>query len=116
MKIMSQCKKSHIPVHCSCSAGSSSCFVRRETIQDILQSFEVLFIYVVVNVNVYYSVKSSKTHVTGSVLWCVLRHMDGTQLRPVTQLDLLFGLDKMRESKQATVTADPTNLREVPLD
>lgn len=43
-------------------------------------------------------------------------HMDGTQLRPVTQLDLLFGLDKMRESKQATVTADPTNLREVPLD
>ncbi|XP_051981912.1 outer mitochondrial transmembrane helix translocase isoform X1 [Xyrauchen texanus] len=43
-------------------------------------------------------------------------HMDGMQLRPVTQLDLLFGLDKMRESKQATSTADPANLREVPLD
>ncbi|XP_067262538.1 outer mitochondrial transmembrane helix translocase isoform X1 [Chanodichthys erythropterus] len=43
-------------------------------------------------------------------------HVDSTQLRPVTQLDLLFGLDKMRESKQATVTADPANLREVPLD
>ncbi|XP_016101170.1 ATPase family AAA domain-containing protein 1-A isoform X2 [Sinocyclocheilus grahami] len=41
-------------------------------------------------------------------------HVDSTQLRPVTQLDLLFGLDKMRESKQAT--ADPANLREVPLD
>ncbi|KAL7836982.1 hypothetical protein AOLI_G00282660 [Acnodon oligacanthus] len=41
--------------------------------------------------------------------------VDGTRLRPVTQLDLLFGLDKMRESKQATVTAN-TNLREVPLD
>ncbi|XP_056600768.1 outer mitochondrial transmembrane helix translocase isoform X1 [Triplophysa dalaica] len=40
--------------------------------------------------------------------------MDGTQLRPVTQLDLLFGLDKMRESKLATVV--PANLREVPLD
>uniref|UniRef100_A0A673GPM4 Outer mitochondrial transmembrane helix translocase n=1 Tax=Sinocyclocheilus rhinocerous TaxID=307959 RepID=A0A673GPM4_9TELE len=43
-------------------------------------------------------------------------HVDSTQLRPVTQLDLLFGLDKMRESKQATATADPANLREVPLD
>nr|XP_055054553.1 outer mitochondrial transmembrane helix translocase [Misgurnus anguillicaudatus] len=40
--------------------------------------------------------------------------MECTQLRPVTQLDLLFGLDKMKESKQAT--ADPANLREVPLD
>ncbi|XP_049326557.1 outer mitochondrial transmembrane helix translocase [Astyanax mexicanus] len=39
--------------------------------------------------------------------------LDGARLRPVTQLDLLFGLDKMKESKQATVTA---NLREVPLD
>ncbi|XP_072521374.1 outer mitochondrial transmembrane helix translocase [Salminus brasiliensis] len=39
--------------------------------------------------------------------------VDGARLRPVTQLDLLFGLDKMKESKQATVTA---NLREVPLD
>lgn len=71
------------------------------------------------NVNVYNSLKSSKTHVTDfvpGVLWCVLRHLDGTQLRPVTQLDLMFGLDKMKESKQATVTADPTNLREVPLD
>uniref|UniRef100_A0A673H165 ATPase family AAA domain containing 1a n=1 Tax=Sinocyclocheilus rhinocerous TaxID=307959 RepID=A0A673H165_9TELE len=43
-------------------------------------------------------------------------HVDSTQLRPVTQQDLLFGLDKMRESKQATATADPANLREVPLD
>uniref|UniRef100_A0A9J8AHV8 Outer mitochondrial transmembrane helix translocase n=2 Tax=Cyprinus carpio TaxID=7962 RepID=A0A9J8AHV8_CYPCA len=43
-------------------------------------------------------------------------HVNSTQLRPVTQLDLLFGLDKMRESKQATATADPANLREVPLD
>ncbi|KAL7840038.1 hypothetical protein SRHO_G00266960 [Serrasalmus rhombeus] len=41
--------------------------------------------------------------------------VDGARLRPVTQLDLLFGLDKMRESKQATVTANAT-LREVPLD
>uniref|UniRef100_A0AAR2ING1 Outer mitochondrial transmembrane helix translocase n=1 Tax=Pygocentrus nattereri TaxID=42514 RepID=A0AAR2ING1_PYGNA len=41
--------------------------------------------------------------------------VDGARLRPVTQLDLLFGLDKMRESKQATVTAN-ANLREVPLD
>uniref|UniRef100_A0A8C2KSY7 Outer mitochondrial transmembrane helix translocase n=1 Tax=Cyprinus carpio TaxID=7962 RepID=A0A8C2KSY7_CYPCA len=39
-------------------------------------------------------------------------HVNSTQLRPVTQLDLLFGLDKMRESKQATATADPANLRE----
>lgn len=75
--------------------------------------------YVRVNVKAYYSLKSSNPHVTDfvpGVLWCVLRHVDGTQLRPVTQLDLLFGLDKMRESKQATVTADPANLREVPLD
>lgn len=43
-------------------------------------------------------------------------HVDSRQLRPVTQLDLLFGLDKMRESKQATATTDPANLREVPLD
>ncbi|KAI4891099.1 hypothetical protein NFI96_017974 [Prochilodus magdalenae] len=39
--------------------------------------------------------------------------VDGVRLRPVTQLDLLFGLDKMKESKQATAAA---NLREVPLD
>lgn len=43
-------------------------------------------------------------------------HADSIQLRPVTQLDLLFGLDKMRESKQATAIADPARLREVPLD
>lgn len=43
-------------------------------------------------------------------------HVDSIQLRPVTQLDLLFGLDKMRESKQATAIADPARLREVPLD
>ncbi|XP_030647823.1 outer mitochondrial transmembrane helix translocase [Chanos chanos] len=40
--------------------------------------------------------------------------VDDTQLRPVTQLDLLFGLDKIKESKLATVS--PSNLREVPLD
>ncbi|XP_054629649.1 outer mitochondrial transmembrane helix translocase isoform X1 [Dunckerocampus dactyliophorus] len=37
------------------------------------------------------------------------------QLRPVTQLDLLFGLDKMRESKRATVSMLPS-VSEVPLD
>lgn len=38
----------------------------------------------------------------------------GTQLRPVTQLDMLFGLDKMNESKQVTIM--PTSLKESPLD
>ncbi|XP_062874339.1 outer mitochondrial transmembrane helix translocase isoform X2 [Trichomycterus rosablanca] len=38
---------------------------------------------------------------------------EGVCMRPITQLDLLFGLDKMKESKQATATE---NLREVPLD
>ncbi|KAG7268475.1 hypothetical protein CRUP_016909 [Coryphaenoides rupestris] len=32
------------------------------------------------------------------------RPLDEDRLRPITQLDLLFGLDKMRESKQATVS------------
>ncbi|XP_071774773.1 outer mitochondrial transmembrane helix translocase [Centroberyx gerrardi] len=41
--------------------------------------------------------------------------VDEERLRPVTQLDLLFGLDKMRESKQATVSMVPS-LSEVPLD
>ncbi|XP_071375762.1 outer mitochondrial transmembrane helix translocase [Centroberyx affinis] len=41
--------------------------------------------------------------------------MDEERLRPVTQLDLLFGLDKMRESKQATASMVPS-LSEVPLD
>lgn len=64
-----------------------------------------------------YAVMNIKVHYTSLILsWCVLRHVNSTQLRPVTQLDLLFGLDKMRESKQATATADPANLREVPLD
>ncbi|XP_061841873.1 outer mitochondrial transmembrane helix translocase [Nerophis lumbriciformis] len=41
--------------------------------------------------------------------------VDEEQLRPVSQLDLLFGLDKMRESKRATVsTLSATS--EVPLD
>ncbi|RVE68612.1 hypothetical protein OJAV_G00093400 [Oryzias javanicus] len=41
--------------------------------------------------------------------------VDKEQLRPVTQLDLLFGLDKMKESKRATSTmlGSPS---EVPLD
>ncbi|KAJ8263191.1 hypothetical protein COCON_G00156480 [Conger conger] len=42
------------------------------------------------------------------------RPVDEDRLRPVTQLDLLFGLDKMNESKQAMVCQSP--LREVPLD
>ncbi|XP_061763111.1 outer mitochondrial transmembrane helix translocase [Nerophis ophidion] len=37
------------------------------------------------------------------------------QLRPVSQLDLLFGLDKMRESKRASVATLPATA-EVPLD
>ncbi|XP_056146920.1 outer mitochondrial transmembrane helix translocase [Lampris incognitus] len=37
------------------------------------------------------------------------------RLRPVTQLDLLFGLDKMKESKQATVSL-VSSIGEVPLD
>uniref|UniRef100_A0A8C4NS35 Outer mitochondrial transmembrane helix translocase n=1 Tax=Dicentrarchus labrax TaxID=13489 RepID=A0A8C4NS35_DICLA len=41
--------------------------------------------------------------------------VDEERLRPVTQLDLLFGLDKMKESKQATAFMLPTVL-EVPLD
>ncbi|XP_063050490.1 outer mitochondrial transmembrane helix translocase [Engraulis encrasicolus] len=38
----------------------------------------------------------------------------GTRLRPVTQLDMLFGLDKMNEAKQ--VTSAPGSLKESPLD
>ncbi|XP_037339276.2 outer mitochondrial transmembrane helix translocase [Pungitius pungitius] len=41
--------------------------------------------------------------------------VDEGRLRPVTQLDLLFGLDKMKESKQATATMSPV-VSEVPLD
>lgn len=41
--------------------------------------------------------------------------VDEERLRPVTQLDLLFGLDKMMESKRATVSALPS-MPEVPLD
>ncbi|KAM7018902.1 outer mitochondrial transmembrane helix translocase [Tautogolabrus adspersus] len=41
--------------------------------------------------------------------------MDEDRLRPVTQLDLLFGLDKMKESKRATVSMLPS-VAEVPLD
>ncbi|KAA8592728.1 hypothetical protein FQN60_018183 [Etheostoma spectabile] len=41
--------------------------------------------------------------------------VDEDRLRPVTQLDLLFGLDKMKESKQATVYMLPI-VSEVPLD
>lgn len=33
---------------------------------------------------------------------CVCRTEDSACLRPISQLDLLFGLDKMNESKQAT--------------
>ncbi|XP_029019323.1 outer mitochondrial transmembrane helix translocase [Betta splendens] len=43
------------------------------------------------------------------------RPVDEERLRPVTQLDLLFGLDKMRESKRATVSMLPS-VSEVPLD
>ncbi|XP_076587548.1 outer mitochondrial transmembrane helix translocase [Chaetodon auriga] len=41
--------------------------------------------------------------------------VDEERLRPVTQLDLLFGLDKMKESKQATAFRLPS-VAEVPLD
>ena len=43
------------------------------------------------------------------------RPLDEDHLRPITQLDLLFGLDKMRESKQATATMG-SGIAEVPLD
>uniref|UniRef100_A0A8C2WZ69 Outer mitochondrial transmembrane helix translocase n=1 Tax=Cyclopterus lumpus TaxID=8103 RepID=A0A8C2WZ69_CYCLU len=43
------------------------------------------------------------------------RPVDEERLRPVTQLDLLFGLDKMKESKQATAFMLPI-VSEVPLD
>ncbi|XP_077457569.1 outer mitochondrial transmembrane helix translocase [Stigmatopora argus] len=42
-------------------------------------------------------------------------HLDEDRLRPITQLDLLFGLDKMRESKRGTANMLPT-VSEVPLD
>ncbi|XP_049906045.1 outer mitochondrial transmembrane helix translocase [Epinephelus moara] len=41
--------------------------------------------------------------------------VDEERLRPVTQLDLLFGLDKMKESKRATTFMLPV-VSEVPLD
>lgn len=41
--------------------------------------------------------------------------VDEQRLRPVTQLDLLFGLDKMKESKRATAIMTPT-VADVPLD
>lgn len=41
--------------------------------------------------------------------------VDEERLRPVTQLDLLFGLDKMKESKKATAIMAPT-VADVPLD
>uniref|UniRef100_A0A1A8SLY6 Outer mitochondrial transmembrane helix translocase n=1 Tax=Nothobranchius rachovii TaxID=451742 RepID=A0A1A8SLY6_9TELE len=43
------------------------------------------------------------------------RPVDEERLRPVTQLDLLFGLDKMKESKQATASMMPS-MAEVSLD
>ncbi|XP_038129516.1 ATPase family AAA domain-containing protein 1-A isoform X2 [Cyprinodon tularosa] len=43
------------------------------------------------------------------------RPVDEDRLRPVTQLDLLFGLDKMKESKQAT-SVILRRVAEVPLD
>ncbi|XP_020486770.1 outer mitochondrial transmembrane helix translocase [Labrus bergylta] len=43
------------------------------------------------------------------------RFVDEDRLRPVTQLDLLFGLDKMKESKRATAYMLPS-VAEVPLD
>ncbi|XP_077601222.1 outer mitochondrial transmembrane helix translocase-like isoform X2 [Stigmatopora nigra] len=41
--------------------------------------------------------------------------LDEDSLRPITQLDLHFGLDKMRESKRGTANMLPT-VSEVPLD
>lgn len=43
------------------------------------------------------------------------RPVDEERLRPITQLDLLFGLDKMNESKRATTLMLPS-AAEVPLD
>ncbi|XP_075903030.1 outer mitochondrial transmembrane helix translocase [Nelusetta ayraudi] len=43
------------------------------------------------------------------------RPVDEERLRPITQLDLLFGLDKMNESKKATTLMLPS-VAEVPLD
>ncbi|XP_013878427.1 outer mitochondrial transmembrane helix translocase [Austrofundulus limnaeus] len=43
------------------------------------------------------------------------RPVNEERLRPITQLDLLFGLDKMKESKQATASMLPS-VAEVPLD
>ncbi|XP_077377421.1 outer mitochondrial transmembrane helix translocase [Festucalex cinctus] len=43
------------------------------------------------------------------------RPVDEEKLRPITQLDLLFGLDKMRESKRGTAATLPS-VPEVPLD
>lgn len=43
------------------------------------------------------------------------RPVDEERLRPVTQLDLLFGLDKMKESKRATAAIMPA-VADVPLD
>ena len=55
-------------------------------------------------------------HLTSDPL-CPLcsRPVDEERLRPVTQLDLLFGLDKMKESKRATALMLPM-VSEVPLD
>lgn len=49
-----------------------------------------------------------------SFVFC-FRPVDEERLRPVTQLDLLFGLDKMKESKQATASLLPS-VSDVPLD
>ncbi|KAJ3607305.1 hypothetical protein NHX12_025615 [Muraenolepis orangiensis] len=43
------------------------------------------------------------------------RPLEEDSLRPITQLDLLFGLDKMRESKQCTASMRP-GVADVPLD
>ncbi|KAM3611917.1 uncharacterized protein V6R79_025830 [Siganus canaliculatus] len=43
------------------------------------------------------------------------RPVDEDRLRPVTQLDLLFGLDKMKEAKRATAIMFPST-SDVPLD
>lgn len=51
----------------------------------------------------------------GWPLTCANRPVEEERLRPVTQLDLLFGLDKMKESKKASAFMLP-GVPEVVLD
>lgn len=54
-------------------------------------------------------------HDAGLILTSATRAVEEERLRPVTQLDLLFGLDKMKESKKASAFMLPV-VPEVALD